>query len=253
MKVMHVRHAYRMLAPYDRDDFSMDRFMRLMPAGHMVAVRRQQARRLCAVTLVMALSLFVASPFVTLWSVASAMQAHDVQTLGTYLNWRSVQTGLKAQIVTGLVGAQPAGDDDLPEFGSSFAAAAVSNAVDTNVNAANLGTLMDQLMPAGPSDAGKPAAGRPAPNHSVTGAARVRILRHVRVRFVRLNMFEASLALPDQARGHARDSKLHLQMQIQGWRWKITRIDLPSGQDGHPIIEAAVDRPAVVRTAVLAR
>ncbi|MBB2167167.1 DUF2939 domain-containing protein [Gluconacetobacter aggeris] len=198
----------------------MNRFMRLMPAGHMVAVRRQQARRICAVTLVMSLSLFVASPFVTLWSVSAAIQGHDTRTLGTFLNWRAVQASLKSQIIGGIVGNQQASDDDLPEFGSSFAATAVSRAVDVHVNAANLDTLMGQVMPAAqPVSAISPAA----------------MLHHVRIRFLRPDMFEARAVLP----GHERDTPLRLQMRIQGWRWKITEVELPASRSDRPVIEAS--------------
>ncbi|WP_231854231.1 DUF2939 domain-containing protein [Gluconacetobacter diazotrophicus] len=199
----------------------MNRFTRLMPAAHMIAVRRQQARRICAVTVVMSLSLFVASPFVTLWSVASAIQAHDARAVGTFLNWRAVQTSLKSQILGGVVSPQPANDDDLPEFGSSFATAAVSNAVDTNVNADTLATLIGQVMP----------AAKPAP-----AASPIAILRHVHVRFLRPDMFQARIVLP----GHEHDSPLCLQMRIQGWRWKIIQVDLPGSQGNHPIVEASV-------------
>jgi Protein of unknown function (DUF2939) len=205
----------------------MHLFMRLMPAGYMVAVRRQQARRICAVTAVMSLSLFVASPFVTLWSVASAIQAHDSRAVGTFLNWRAVRSSLKAQIASS-IGGQAASDDDLPEFGSSFATAAVSNAVDLDVNADNLGTVIGEVMP---------AAG-PVP---VTSEAAM--LHHVHVRFLRPDIFEARIVLP----GHDHASPLRLEMHIQGWRWKITRVDLPSSQGDHPIIEASLasDRPVL--------
>ncbi|MBB2174663.1 DUF2939 domain-containing protein [Gluconacetobacter johannae] len=200
----------------------MHRLGRLMPVGHMVAVRRHQARRICAVTLVMSLSLFVASPFVTLWSVSSALQANDMRSLGSFLNWRAVRTSLKTQLVDSVVGTQPVADDELPEFGSSFATAAVSNAVDLNVNPDNLGSLVGQVMPAAPA---------------IPVEARVAILHHVHVRFVRPDMFEASIAVP----GHEHESPLHLQMRIQGWRWKITRVDLPSAHPDHPIMEASAE------------
>lgn len=207
----------------------MDRFKRLMPAGYMLAVRRQQARRICAVTLVMSLSLFVASPFVTLWSVSSAIQAHDMRTLGTFLNWRAVQASLKTQIISGIVGNQPASDDELPEFGSSFATTAVSHAIDVHVTAANLDTLMGQVIPAA---------------QPVSAISPVAMLHHVRIRFLRPDMFEARAVMP----GHEQETPLRLQMRIQGWRWKITEVDLPASRTDHPVIEAsaAPDRLALL-------
>ncbi|MBB2204118.1 DUF2939 domain-containing protein [Gluconacetobacter takamatsuzukensis] len=210
----------------------MNRFMRLMPAGYMVAVRRQQARRICAVTLVMSLSLFVASPFVTLWSVSAAIQSHDTRTLGTFLNWRAIQASLKSQIISGIV-TQPASDDDLPEFGSSFAATAVSRAIDVHVNAANLDTLMGQVMPAA--------------TQTVSVGSPVAMLHHVRIRFLRPDMFEARAVMP----GHERETPLRLQMRIQGWRWKITEVDLPASRADHPAIEASAAAPD--RVALLSR
>lgn len=211
--------------------FLMNRFMRLMPVGYMVAVRRQQARRICAVTLVMSLSLFVASPFVTLWSVSAAIQAHDTHALGSFLNWRAIQASVKSQIISGII-TQPASDDELPEFGTSFAATAVSRAVDVNVTAANLDTLIGQVMP---------ASVRPVPALSP-----VAMLHHVRIRFLRPDMFEARAVMP----GHEHETPLRLQMRIQGWRWKITDVALPASRSDHPVIEASA-KPA--QLALLAR
>ncbi|MFS3134312.1 DUF2939 domain-containing protein [Gluconacetobacter sacchari] len=205
--------------------------MRLMPAGYMVAVRRQQARRICAVTLVMSLSLFVASPFVTLWSVSAAIQSHDARALGGFLNWRAVQASVKSQITSGIL-AQPADDDELPDFGSSFAVAAVSRAVDVHVNADNLETLMGQVMPA--------AAG------TVSAVSPVVMLRHIRIRFLRPDIFEARAVMP----GHEGETPLRVQMRIQGWRWKITDVALPASRSEHPVTEASAT-PS--RLALLAR
>lgn len=100
--------------------------------------------------------------------------------------------------------------DDLPEFGESFAATAVSNAVDTTVTQNNLGMLVDQAIPA--------AVPVSQPNISFASLA-----AHASVRFARLDQFVAEVPLP----GHERETPLRIEMRIQGWRWKITNVEFP--------------------------
>ncbi|ATU74057.1 DUF2939 domain-containing protein [Komagataeibacter rhaeticus] len=189
-----------------------------IPAG-LSALRRQQARWVCAGTLAAASTLYVASPFFTLWSITSAIRSHDMGSLNTCLKWESVRSGLKNQVVDSLIGP-PHADDELPEFGASFASSAVSNAIDEEVRPDRLGVLVDHLMP--------PAA------QSGTHQGLYGMLRGVHMHFTHPGVFEASMLVP----GHENETPLRLQMRIHAFQWKIHHIDLPAPRP-HPLIEAS--------------
>ncbi|MFT9441598.1 MAG: DUF2939 domain-containing protein [Acetobacter papayae] len=178
--------------------------------------RHQAARRACVCSALLALGLYVSSPFITLFCVGMDLHTHDMAALGRVINWGSLDSSIKQQALAGLhLDAQPPADE-LPEFGSSFASNAVSNAVDNTVTSANLGTLVDQAMPAIPPEA--------APTLSLRGITA--LLRQTSVRFARLDCFVAEMPVP----GHADETPLRVEMRIQGWRWKITNVTFPVAQ-----------------------
>ncbi|MFT9258587.1 MAG: DUF2939 domain-containing protein [Acetobacter sp.] len=175
------------------------------------AMAGQTARRLCILSATIACGLYLASPFMTLLFVAADLRSHDMVALGHVINWGRLDASIKKQALSGLHIATEPPPDELPEFGSSFADAAVSNAVDTSVTQANLGTLVDQalLETAGPT---RPSA------LSVAALA-----THMTVRFTRPDEFVAAVPLP----GHEHDSPLRILMRIEGWHWKITAVEFP--------------------------
>ncbi|PYD75401.1 MULTISPECIES: DUF2939 domain-containing protein [Novacetimonas] len=191
-------------------------------------MRRQQARWICAGTFAAATSLYAASPFVTLWSISSAIQSHDMHGLGQTLRWNSVRDSLKTQAIDELIGEKPA-DDDLPEFGSSFASTAVSNAIDVHVNEDNLGEIVDHLVPQG---------------QGTNTVSPIMFLQRMHARFVKPGLFETSIVMP----GHENETPLRLQMRIHAFQWKIHRIDLPTARQ--PLMEASATQaqpPAITR------
>ncbi|MBO1323633.1 DUF2939 domain-containing protein [Acetobacter sp. TBRC 12305] len=183
----------------------------LTPRRTSQATAGQTARRLCILSATLACGLYLASPFMTLLSVASDLRSHDMVSLGHVINWGSLDASIKKQALNGLHMLSEPPADELPEFGSSFAGAAVSNAVDTSVNQANLGTLVDQalLETAGPT--------RPSLLSVAAVASRTT------VRFTRPDEFVAAVPLP----GHEHDTPLRIQMRIEGWHWKITAVEFP--------------------------
>lgn len=131
-----------------------------------------------------------------------------MSSLNTCLKWESVRNGLKTQAVDTLLGPQHA-DDELPEFGSSFASSAMSNAIDEEVRPDKLGMLVDHLLP-----------------HEQPGAPQTLfgLMRHVHMHFTHPGVFEASVIMP----GHENETPLRLQMRIHAFQWKIHRVDLPA-------------------------
>lgn len=178
----------------------------------------QAARRVCVAASAAALGLYLASPFVTLWSIGSAIQTHDMTALGQAINWSELDASIKHQTLSGLHLERVS--DDLPDFGSSFATTAVSNAVDFTVTQANLGTLVDQAVPAAIP------ASQPMPSFAT-------LAQKASVRFTRLDQFEVDVPLP----GHEQDTPLKIEMRIQNWRWKVTKVEFPARRA--PIMQAS--------------
>ncbi|RFD19569.1 DUF2939 domain-containing protein [Komagataeibacter melaceti] len=197
----------------------MSYLSRMEIPGGIAALRRQQARWVCAGTLAAATSLYAASPFFTLWSVTSAVRTHDLGSLNTCLKWESVRSSLKNQVVDSLIGP-PHADDELPGFGESFASSAVSNAVDEEVRPERLGTLIDHLVP--------------QEQIRVTPGSLLGLLGRVHMHFTHPGVFEASVIMP----GHENETPLRLQMRIHAFQWKIDRVDLPAPHP-QPLIEAS--------------
>jgi len=191
----------------------------------MSCSHRCAALKLSATAALCAGSLFVASPFVSLWSVSHAIETKDMSTLNRQINWRSLAHCIKDQAI----GPVQTVSDDLPDFGSSFARNAISNAVDMEVTPDNLPTIVDEAMP----DVGL-STGQVTPGLGVGG---VRMMRHAHAHFVSANRFEASLTLP----GHERETPLRITMKIEGWRWKVTQVRFPTSDpsQNRPVMEAS--------------
>ncbi|MCX2561956.1 DUF2939 domain-containing protein [Acetobacter farinalis] len=180
--------------------------------------RQQTARRVCVGASAAALGLYLASPFVTLWTIGSSLRSHDMAALGHLINWSELDSSIKHQTLSSLHLNQVS--DDLPDFGSSFATTAVSNAVDFRVTQANLGTLVDQALPSTlPANQATPSFAKLAEKASV--------------RFTRIDQFEADIPLP----GHEQDTPLKIEMRIQNWRWKVTRVEFPTRRA--PVMQAS--------------
>ncbi|WP_291366374.1 DUF2939 domain-containing protein [Acetobacter sp. UBA5411] len=183
---------------------------------------RKRARVICLASLAMSLALYTLSPFMTLWTIAGAVSNHDMVALGHTINWSSLDASIKEQVLNGLnIGQVNEVSDELPEFGSSFATNIVSNAVDTRVTQDNLGKVVDQAM-----------ASSPAPINSGTVFSAV---SHALVRFTAANSFEAQVVLP----GHENETPLRVQLRIERWQWKLTRVDFPT-EVHRPVMEASV-------------
>ncbi|GBQ24418.1 hypothetical protein AA0472_1417 [Acetobacter estunensis NRIC 0472] len=190
---------------------------------------RKRARVLCVASLAMSLALYALSPFVTLWTIARSVETHDMLALGQTINWTSLDASLKEQVLDGLnLGHATEAADELPEFGASFATNVVSNAVDLTVTQQNLGMVVDQAM-------GATAPGK------MSASTMLSAVGHAVVRFTGGNTFEAAMVVP----GHETETPLRVQLRIERWQWKLTRVDLPAPVP-HPVMEASLSsrRPA---------
>ncbi len=121
-----------------------------------------------AATLTMcALVVYAASPYVALWRMSVAFRSHDLASLRAEIDWLKVRDGLKDELtgnapptavptVATTAAVKPASisstaaDDELPEFGESFASAAVSKVVDEDCDPEHV----EAMFRAGPPHAG---------------------------------------------------------------------------------------------------
>ncbi|NHN88451.1 DUF2939 domain-containing protein [Acetobacter conturbans] len=185
---------------------------------------RKRARGICIASLAASLGLYALSPFMTLWTIADAVSSHDMVALGQTINWSSLDASLKEQVLDGLnLRHATAAAEELPEFGSSFATTVVSNAVDLTVNQQNLGFVVDQAFSSGSA---KMSAG------SIFSA-----VSHALVRFTGANTFEAQMVVP----GHEQETPLRVELRIERWQWKLTRVDFPTTPH-RPVMEASVSQ-----------
>ncbi|EHH68274.1 hypothetical protein GMO_10440 [Gluconobacter morbifer G707] len=100
-----------------------------------------------------------------------------------------------------------ASDDELPDFGSSFAGQVVSNAIDTHLTPATLMTTAHQIMP---RNIGEQTAS------GLLGA-----LQGIHAHFVSPTRFEARVDQTGQ-------TPFVLHMKFEHWGWKITRFEMPA-------------------------
>lgn len=101
---------------------------------------------------------YLVSPYVALWRLSEALRTHDCAELRVAIDWNRVRdsigrelTGLAPGSVSGgatvkqasaAVPAAPAADDDLPDFGQSFATHAVDHALATDISPESVAALL---------------------------------------------------------------------------------------------------------------
>jgi hypothetical protein len=156
---------------------------------------------------------YVVSPYAALVKLQHDLSTHDVAALRTEIDWDRVRTGLKQDIRATLSGIPAATaiaartDDDLPAFGSGFAAHLAGSAVDDAITPQHLCDAFSTITP----DAGDIA------KPTVTGA-----------RFDGPTSFRVTIRTAELANT---DPPVRLQMRLvlQGWRigWRVTRVSLP--------------------------
>lgn len=181
---------------------------------------RRRRPRFFAMTLgclTASLGLYATSPLAALWSVSTAMQRDDVNTVRGALAWRDVRGGLKddlgpgASVTLASAHAAPV-QDELPDFGSSFATTIVSHVVDDVVTPEHLVTMLSQAN-----------TGRAVAATSLARRALAMLGRVQHVGFVGPTGFEASIRLVDDPSA----GPMIVSMHVEKWQWKITRIHLP--------------------------
>lgn len=157
---------------------------------------RRRARRICLASFSIAGLLYLASPFMTLWSLAAAVRSHDQTALQSGLDWKLVRRGLKQSL--GVASLQKAGmTDELPGFGDSFAAGVASGMIDEDISPARLGAILDSAALHRSSASGLPHGTFTAPDR-----------------------FLATIPTGSS-------EPLTLVLVVKQWRWKIVQVVVP--------------------------
>lgn len=172
--------------------------------------------------LVLALVSYAASPLVTLWSMSSALQHDDVDTIRASLDWSTVRSGLKADLgpeaPVSLASAQAAApaEDELPAFGESFATTIVSHVIDDVVTPEHLVAMLSQ------AGAARPAA-RASAQPDAFDRVRALLARVQHLGFVGPGRFQAAVRLADDPDA----PPVLVSLAVKKWQWKVTRIHVP--------------------------
>ncbi|GBR47449.1 DUF2939 domain-containing protein [Neokomagataea thailandica] len=152
-------------------------------------------------TLIIILAAYVISPFIALWELKEAVREHDAQRLERHIDWSALSLSLREAINA----QQSQGEDDLPDFGHSFAMAASAHVMETSLTPAVFFALIEHSMPFA-------QAGHDPQTHFSWGMFSVRFVgfRHCDVR-IKSDM----------------QTFYTLQMTFEHWGWRLTGIHLP--------------------------
>lgn len=157
-------------------------------------------------------TIYVAYPYLTLWSISKAIQTHDTKYLTKSLNWHSIQDHLKKYLTQDFHNPSKEDLDELPDFGTSFATEAVSNAIDHHINHNSLHVLLDYISP--------PTLSSSSSLKNKKNALQIYMSSHIY--FSSPFTMHARIIIPGENM-----PPLSLTMKLQRWRWKITNISLP--------------------------
>ncbi|MBE7211527.1 MAG: DUF2939 domain-containing protein [Gluconacetobacter diazotrophicus] len=203
---------------------------------------RRGCRQVALASFAASALLFAASPLSALWSLADAVQHGNVVALRSGADWSALRVALKGDLAdiihpaatvklasarVAADGAAPvAADDDLPEFGSSFATNVVSNAVDDEVTPEH---LLELMRPA-------PASGG-ASTGAATPSLSAMLHRIAALRFTAPDRFEAAFLLSDQPGA----DPVRLSMHLEHWRWRVVAVHVAPAapSPAAPVVTAA--------------
>ncbi|CAI3944343.1 DUF2939 domain-containing protein [Commensalibacter papalotli (ex Botero et al. 2024)] len=149
--------------------------------------------------------LYIAYPYMTLWSITKAIETHDTKKLLTYLDWHSIKNNLQTDLAKAIQNI-PSSEDDLPDFGNSFAVTAVSNAVDHNLTPDNLTKFINRIK----QDASR--------QNISTARALLQSFMATQIRFLSPTSLRAVIVIP----GEAKDDPIQMTLRLEDWKWKVT-------------------------------
>jgi hypothetical protein len=169
-----------------------------------------------AALVIVLLAAYAAYPYLALYRLGEALQAHDLDAVETKVDWPRLRQGIKDDVNAALVSKVR------PEEGNGFAALGVALA----------GTLAGPMVDAAVTPAGLEAvaaADRPtlttlATQIYVSTSADRPLPRMVQSGFSGLTAFDATV-MPHGATSEG--DRIRLRFELEGGYWMLTRIHLP--------------------------
>lgn len=148
---------------------------------------------------------YISYPYMTLWSITKAIETHNTKKLLTYLDWNSIKGNLQTDLTNAIQNA-PTPEDELPDFGNSFAITAVSNAVDNNLTPDNLAQFINQIKQ----------------DSSLQQMSALRVLLQsfmtTHIHFTSLTTLSAIVVIPNEEK----EDSIQMTLELKNWRWKVT-------------------------------
>lgn len=191
-----------------------------------------------ALGLALAWLVFAASPYVALYRLARAVQAHDLEGVARRVNVRALRLSLTRQTIAAL--AEAAGRRDLGERDRGLAADAAAMLVEPVVSALvtpeTIADILDdgwpqKLVGERPPDAGGasamgsteggPPRGRERGLHAATLAQLGRLWLGAESRGFRNLLISFP---PDRPR----EARFRVRLRLSGWTWRLVDVELPA-------------------------
>lgn len=81
-------------------------------------------------------------PYVTLWSITAAVQTHNTQKFLSCMDWTLVKNNLRHDLIQAIMDNPATSQNELPQFGDSFAISAINNTIDASLTPHRLENLL---------------------------------------------------------------------------------------------------------------
>ncbi|GBR52633.1 hypothetical protein AA106555_0982 [Neokomagataea thailandica NBRC 106555] len=141
-----------------------------------------------------------------LWTLDGAIEKHDVEILKRHVDWSALSYSLQRKLTDTF--SAPV-EDDLPDFGSSFASEAATHVIERSLTPETLFALTDHML-----------LGHAAPDGLLQKAVLVVALK---AHFTGLRHFVVEFH-PDQ------QTTYRVYMTFEHWGWRVTQVDLPQNE-----------------------
>jgi hypothetical protein len=168
-----------------------------------------------AVALLLVWAWYMASPYIALWNLATALEQRDTARLSDHVNVRALRVSLSRQLAAEEVATARAGPISAPDRQAAAAAlAAVADPVMERL--LTPGGILDLLR----ASAGSEASDQPGRRVKLSARSFTELIAASRWRGFRNVYF----ALPPE---EPPERRFRLQFRLSRFKWRLTTIDLP--------------------------
>ena len=168
---------------------------------------------------------YAASPFVSLWRLARAVQAHDVAEVAAHVNVRALRASLTRQTLAAVTAATAASGELVArdrQLAADAAAALVEPVVAALVTPETILDILDDGWPQGLALPARPPAQRPGGDGLRLGS-----LRELRDLYVASDMHGFRTLLVAFPPDEPRAGRFRLRLRLRGLGWRLVDVELP--------------------------